>query len=89
MSKVRLHKVAPVFTATLCASLVVTACTKPKVPEQDVPPDPQAATPATPANPTSLNEAINQPIDDAKALREAHEDEAKARREDIDAVTGG
>jgi hypothetical protein len=59
------------------------------MPEQDVPPDPQAAAAATPANPSSLNEAINQPIDDAKALRDAHEDEAKARREDIDAATGG
>jgi hypothetical protein len=65
----------------LCAGFVLTGCTKPKVPDQELPPDPQAAAP------TSLNESIQQPIDEAKAVREATEAAANTQREAIDAAT--
>lgn len=72
----------------MCAALA--ACSKPKVPEQDVPPAPQSgATPTAAAqSPTTLNEAIHQPIDDAKATRKATEDAAVEQRRAIDAATG-
>jgi hypothetical protein len=62
-------------------SAALSACSKPKLPEQDMPPDPQAAPP------TTLNEAIQQPIDQAKAVRDATEDAAKEQRKAIDDAT--
>ena len=89
MTNIRPHRAAAWFVSAVFACAALTSCTKPKVPDQDVPPDPQAATSAVPANPTSLNDAIHQPIDEAKAVREATEEDAKKQREKIDAATGG
>ncbi|MCC7249657.1 MAG: hypothetical protein IT473_13630, partial [Lysobacter sp.] len=70
------------FALLLCAALA--GCSKPKVPEQDVPPapqsDPAASAAAAAQSPTTLNEAIHQPIDDAKAIRKATEDAATEQR---------
>ncbi|MBP6749116.1 MAG: hypothetical protein KA144_05715 [Xanthomonadaceae bacterium] len=80
------------FALLLCAALA--GCSKPKVPEQDVPPAPQsdpaastASAAAAAQSPTTLNEAIHQPIDDAKAIRKATEDAATEQRRAIDEAT--
>jgi hypothetical protein len=85
-----IHHSAAVTAATktlaaicvLFACLGLVACSKPKVPDQDVPPAPQSTAP------TNVTEAINQPIDDAKAIRKATEDTASDQRRAIDEATG-
>jgi hypothetical protein len=68
--------------AATCAVFVALAgCSKPKAPDQGVPPASQSAAP------TNLTEAINQPIDDAKDIRKATEDAASDQRQAIDAAT--
>ncbi len=69
-------------TCALFACITLAGCSKPKVPDE-VPPAPQSAAPA------NLTEAVNQPIDDAKAIRKATEDAATSQREAIDAASGG
>lgn len=79
------------FAFVLCAALA--GCSRPNVPEQDVPPAPQSSptTSAAPTDaaqsPTTLNEAIHRPIDDAKAIRQATEDAATEQRRAIDEAT--
>lgn len=74
--------VAKTATYALFVCIALASCSKPKVPDQEVPPDPQSTAPA------SLTQAINQPIDDAKAIRQATEDAASDQRQAIDTATG-
>lgn len=78
------------FALPIACALALGACSKPKPPDPEKPPEPQAtaATPA-PAQATELREAIQQPIDQAKAASEATDAAAKRQREAIDAATGG
>lgn len=68
-----------------CAGL--TGCSKPKVPDHDDRPEPQAVAPATP--PTQLRETMQEPIDKAKAAQAETEAAAERQRAAIDAATGG
>lgn len=68
----------------VCASL--TGCSKPKVPDHDDPPEPQAAA-ATP--PTQLREAMQRPIDKAEAAQADVDAAAERQRKAIDDATGG
>jgi hypothetical protein len=69
------------LSVVFALSVALPACSKPKLPDQDMPPDPQAA------SPTTLNEAIQPPIDQAKAVREATEEAAMQQRKAIDDAT--
>ncbi len=71
-----------IATCALFACIALAGCSKPKVPDPEVPPDPKSAAP------TNLTKAVNQPIDDAKAIRQATEDAATSQRAAIDAATG-
>jgi hypothetical protein len=64
--------------------LLATACSKPKPPDKDQPPEPQAA-----EQHTQLRDAIQAPIDRAKAVSPAVQDAAQQQRDQIDAQTGG
>ena len=65
----------------LCAAMVVSAgCSRPQTPDPETPPEPQA---------TQLRDAIQQPLDQAEAVKQATEDAAKAQRATIDEATGG
>jgi hypothetical protein len=70
----------------LCA---LAACSKPEPPSHDAPPDPQAAAPAAVAQPGALQEAIRQPIDQAKDVRAQTEQAGQDQRKTIDDATGG
>lgn len=76
-------KVSFVAIAVFCALAASAGCSKPKVPEQDIPPQMKS----TETAPTAMTEAINQPIDDAKAVRKAAEDAATEQRKAIDTAT--
>lgn len=67
------------FTATVLA-LSASACTRPPDPPTDAPPEPQA---------TELRDAIQAPIDRARAVEDTVLDAAEKQRADIDAATGG
>lgn len=67
----------------LCA---LAACSKPEPPSHDAPPDPQAAAAAQPG---ALQEAIRQPIDQAKDVRAQTEQAGQDQRKTIDDATGG
>lgn len=67
------------FTATVLA-LSAVACTRPPDPPTDAPPEPQA---------TELRDAIQAPIDRARAVEDTVLDAAEKQRADIDAATGG
>lgn len=67
-----------------CASL--TGCSKPKVPDHDERPEPQAAA-VTP--PTQLREAMQKPIDKAEAAQAEIDAAAERQRKAIDDATGG
>jgi hypothetical protein len=67
------------------------ACSKPEPPKKEQPPEPQAQAPA-PApveTHTELRDAIQAPIDRAKAVEPEVLDAAQKQRDDIDAQTGG
>jgi hypothetical protein len=76
-------KVSFVATAVFFALAASAGCSKPKVPEQDIPPTLKSADTA----PATMTEAIHQPIDQAKAVRETTEDAATEQRKAIDAAT--
>lgn len=86
------RRVPAVALATL---LLCAACSKPEPPETDRPPEPQA-TPEQPAadqgaaggNATGLRDAIQRPIDRAKAVDGQVEDAAAQQRAAVDAQTG-
>ena len=66
--------------AVLSLPLALAACSKPTPPEKDQPPEPRA---------TALRDAIQAPIDRAKAVQPQVLDAAKQQQADIDAQTGG
>ncbi len=73
-----------VLPSALVALLLAAACSKPEPPDKDQPPEPQAA-----AQHTQLRDAIQAPIDRAKAVGPAVQDAAQQQRDQIDAQTGG
>jgi len=72
------------ITAGLLLLCLCCACSKPKPPPTDEPPEPQAATPNT-----DLRDAIQAPIDRAKAVEQTLQDAADKQKAEIDAQTGG
>ncbi|RNF84509.1 hypothetical protein EER27_09100 [Lysobacter psychrotolerans] len=76
-----MHVANPLTAAVLCAVLLASAaCSRPQPPDKDQPPEPQAN--------TELREAIQQPIDQAKAADAAAREAAEAQRAAIEAATG-
>ena len=69
--------------ALLSLSLALSACSKPARPEKERPPEPQAE------EATELRDAIQRPIDRAKAVEPAVLDAAKQQYAAIEAQTGG
>ena len=70
--------------ATICAALLVfacAACSRPEPVPPDDPPEPQAA--------TELRDAIQAPIDRAKAVEDTVQEAAEKQRAAIDAAAGG
>ncbi|MFC7300621.1 hypothetical protein [Cognatiluteimonas weifangensis] len=61
------------------------ACSRPEPPPTDRPPEPQA----TPPRATQLRDAIQRPLDRAKAVEPQVLDAARQQRAQIDAQTGG
>ncbi len=74
----------PRMTAS-CALLLLlcVACSKPKPPEKEQPPEPQAA------QHDELRDAIQRPIDRAEAVEAEVLDAAEQQRAAIDSATGG
>lgn len=77
-------------SAPACVALLILAvcvgCSKPQAPDKQPPSTPQAA---AESQATELRDAIQQPLDQAEAVKQATEDAAKAQRAEIDAATGG
>jgi hypothetical protein len=69
------------------ALLAGAACSKPEPPPTDQPPEPQA-TAATAEHHTGLRDAIQRPLDKARAVEDATLDAAGRQRSEIDAQTG-
>ena len=74
-------------SGALSLLLACAACSKPEPPKKEQPPEPQAQTPVE--THTELRDAIQAPIDRAKAVEPEVLDAAKKQRDDIDAQTGG
>lgn len=69
-------------TAVACAlALTLAACGKPRPPEKEQPPEPQAH--------GALREAVRAPIERAKQVDAEVQKAAEAQRAAIDAATGG
>jgi len=66
----------------LVAATMLAACSKPEPPPRDQPPEPQAQH-------TELRDAIQQPIDQAKAVEKSVQDAADRQQAEIDVETGG
>ncbi len=86
---------APVLRSRVlpvCALLLLScaACSRPEPPPTDQPPEPQAAAAvaATGERHTQLRDAIQRPIDKAKAVEGVTLDAAERQRAEIDAQTG-
>ena len=71
--------------AALAAALVLAACNKPVPPDKQEPPEPQAQAPQA----TELRDAIQAPIDKARAVDAQVQDAAQQQRDAIEAQTGG
>jgi len=69
------------ITAGLLLLCICCACSKPKPPPTDEPPEPQAA--ASPH--TELRDAIQAPIERAKAVEQTVQEAADKQRAEIDA----
>lgn len=69
-------------TALALALLALCACSEPEPPEKERPPEPQAA-------PAPLGEAMERPIERAKAVEAELQRAADAQRAAIDAASGG
>lgn len=65
--------------AVLSTALTLGACRKPEPPPTDEPPEPQA---------TQLRDAIQAPIDKARAVEDTVQDAADAQRAEIEAAGG-
>lgn len=70
----------PMTLASLALLLACAACSKPEPPEKERPPEPQA---------TQLRDAIQQPIDRARAVEGQVQDAAAKQQAAIDAQAGG
>ncbi|NDK39791.1 hypothetical protein DT603_13180 [Pseudoxanthomonas gei] len=70
-------------SACLALPLLALSACKPEPPPTDKPPEPKAAT----ADATQLRDAIQQPIDRAKAVDAASQQAADDQRAAIDAAT--
>ena len=88
---------APLALSAVSMLLLCVACSKPQPPETDRPPEPQAgATQGTDqgaaatgaADATGLRDAIQQPIDRARAVDAQVEDAAAKQRAAVDAQSG-
>ena len=73
-----------VLPSALASLLLAGACSKPEPPDKEQPPEPQAV-----EQHTQLRDAIQAPIDRAKAVSPAVQDAAQQQRDQIDAQTGG
>jgi len=72
-----------IVSAALFATLSgASACSKPEPPPTDQKPEPQAQH-------TELRDAIQKPIDQAKAVEKSVQDAADRQQAEIDAKTGG
>ena len=67
--------------------VVLQGCSKPKLPDHDDRPEPQASL-AEVAPPTQLREAMQKPTDKAEAAQASVDAAAEAQRKAIDAATG-
>lgn len=74
-------------SGALSLLLACGACSKPEPPKKEQPPQPQAQAPVE--THTELRDAIQAPLDRAKAVEPEVLDAAKKQRDDIDAQTGG
>ena len=86
-------RVLHAYLLPACAVLVLlscVACSRPEPPPTDQPPEPQAdtAVAATGESHTQLRDAIQRPIDKAKAVEDVALDAAERQRAEIDAQTG-
>ena len=84
---------APLALSAVSVLLLCVACSKPQPPETDRPPEPQAgATQGTDqgaaATGAGLRDAIQQPIDRARAVDAQVEDAAAKQRAAVDAQSG-
>ena len=71
--------------------LLCVACSRPEPPPTDQPPEPQAEVadaPAVAEQHTQLRDAIQRPIDKARAVEDVTLDAAERQRAEIDAQTG-
>ncbi len=83
-----IHASAWFPVAALSLLLAGAGCSKPEPPKKEQPPDPQAEQ-ATDAQSTGLRDAIQRPIDRAKAVEPTVLEAAKQQQDAIDAQTGG
>lgn len=72
--------------ALLSCSVALAGCGKPKIPDHDDRPEPQAAPAAQP--PTALRQTMQQPIDKAKAAEDATAAAERQRDEALNTATG-
>ncbi|MCJ0826166.1 hypothetical protein MQC88_09440 [Luteimonas sp. 50] len=72
----------------LSALLLCAACGKPEPPPTDEPPEPRAQAAPT-AQATELRDAIQRPIERARAVEPQVLDAASQQRAEIEAQTGG
>ena len=86
---------APVSACTVLALLACAACSRPEPPPTDQPPEPQADAVVADAvadaggeRHTQLRDAIQRPIDKAKAVEDVTLEAAERQRAEIDAQTG-
>jgi hypothetical protein len=73
--------------AALSLLVLSAACSRPAPPDKEQPPEPQATHPVE--THTELRDAIQAPIDRAKAVSPEVLEAAQKQRDDIDAQTNG
>ena len=81
----------PVSARTCALLLAICAgagCRAPEPPPTEQKPEPQAARTSEPQAHTELRDAIQQPIDKAKAVEQATQDAADQQRAQIEAAGG-
>ena len=81
------HRLA-LTSGALSLLLACGACSKPEPPKKDQPPEPQAQTAPVETH-TELRDAIQAPINRAKAVEPEVLDAAKKQQDDIDAQASG
>jgi len=79
----------PRLIALTALLLCAAACSRPEPPPTDQPPEPQARQPGGQRQATGLRDAIQRPIDRAKAVEPQVLDAARQQQADIEAQTGG